>query len=533
MRGGVPIWAVGGLLIALVLTGCEHGSAGNLPATPVGRAAVPAIPGSGGVPAAGELEQELAKAFGSLGIDPDKVAAKAPTGADNAVFNLAASLVDPDGAGGNPPTGVSLTWMERMLGDYDANGEVGYPDLTALAQNWLTRATYDDPALHGGLAYWPIGDADDGGTGAANWALARVDGDGNTEIGYGDVVTIAEHWNESLAGYRVYGKAPGDTEYTLLDSIAKTSQTAPVLYSVDSPVSTTGVYSYYVAPYDTSNAEGTASTVVSIDTDTGVVNHAPVAALKVTPGFAGAPAVITLDASESYDVDGSITAFAWDFDADGVDDWVSTDAPPEQSSTGLVYSITPGGAPGTVTAQYTRGSAEWYYPRVTVTDNQAAEGPPATAKLGISGWKHEEVSNETDTLLNFHIQSLEIDPGTGELVAAGAVDKYNHKQWEYTGDPYDPYGVYFGWRHAEGDWTAERVFNPHAPEWNLDFWHIYAEDIFWMPNGQPGVVVQAKGFTSFNRMYVSVRQSGGSWDTQLLWGGADGNSDATYTGGLD
>ena len=81
----------------------------------------------------------------------------------------------------------------------------------------------------------------------------------------------------------------------------------PVRCFYDAPVTAEGVYQYYVAPYDdATSTEGPASGVVSVDIGDGRGEpRAGRGAYRVSPSFAGAPAVITLDASGSYDLDGT------------------------------------------------------------------------------------------------------------------------------------------------------------------------------------------------------------------------------------
>ena len=143
------------------------------------------------------------------------------------------------------------------------------------------------------------------------------------------------------------GVTPALLEGVVAAVIARPASTIPVEKVIVAPAKSTsalepGTYAYYVAPYDSlTDTEGPASAVLYVDTTTYVVNHSPVARLTVDPGFAGAPAEITLDASASYDIDGSVSAYEWDFDADGAPDWLSTDPVPETSSDGTVDGITP------------------------------------------------------------------------------------------------------------------------------------------------------------------------------------------------
>jgi hypothetical protein len=109
-------------------------------------------------PALPQLQQQLQAELARLG-KGEKTPAGAPAGGANAVFDLAATAIDPDGppdgqGGGElPPTGIALSWTERLLGDYDQNGQVNVPDLVPLAAHWLESVAYDDPALHGGIAF--------------------------------------------------------------------------------------------------------------------------------------------------------------------------------------------------------------------------------------------------------------------------------------------------------------------------------------------------------------------------------------------
>jgi hypothetical protein len=128
-------------------------------------------------PSPSTFANQLQTEFRRLGIDPNKTAAQAPSGIDNAPFDLKVSAIDPDGLGGNPPTGVSLSWTERLLGDYDQNGEVNVADLAPLALYWNQAIDYESASSHNGFAGWPVNDPD--GEGALNWRKARIDGDAN------------------------------------------------------------------------------------------------------------------------------------------------------------------------------------------------------------------------------------------------------------------------------------------------------------------------------------------------------------------
>lgn len=164
-----------------------------------------------------ELEQRLLSELQALGKDPLRTVAAAPQGTGNAVFNLKAQIQDADGAGGQPPTGIELSWTARVIGDYNQNGEVGISDITPLGQFFKQNVAYDAPELHEGQGFWPQGDpfAD----GSAMWRAAAVDGDGNGEINAADITPVAVHFGERIDGFNIYVKQLGDTEFSILPNL--------------------------------------------------------------------------------------------------------------------------------------------------------------------------------------------------------------------------------------------------------------------------------------------------------------------------
>ena len=297
----------------------------------------------GSTPTLEQLKAGLDAEFARLGIEPDKVAAKAPSGSGNFVFDLASSVLDPDGAGPGPPTMIVLNWAERALGDYDQNGEVNIGDLTPLGQKFHATVGYASALWP--ISWWPQGlPTDDGGAGAGNppaagsgaenWRLARIDGDENGELNISDLTPLAAHWGERVAGYQVWRRDPGQPVFHILlnpgDPLAAMSVSRPVpdparplVYAfVDTPISP-GIYEYYVAPYDvTSLAEGLPSNHIAVNfvSGGGPVNQPPTAVLSCTPNSGDAPLYVTWDASLSYDPDGTGVTYEWDIDGDGTYD---------------------------------------------------------------------------------------------------------------------------------------------------------------------------------------------------------------------
>ncbi|MEZ5339327.1 MAG: hypothetical protein R3F46_13840 [bacterium] len=215
-----------------------------------------------------QLQQALEQELQRLGVDPERISSSPPQGSGNAVFDLAAQPYDPDGVEGPQLTRIQLSWTERLLGDYDQNGEVLASDLAALAQNFGQRVYYEQTASRTESLNVPAGEET-----SRNWRMARIDGDASGEIGLSDLTVIAQHFGESIDGYRIYRLAPDSIAYYMLahpwdpslpytigryESGGGGLQT--VRYSFDDIITEAGTYRYFVVPYDVeSGQEGRAS----------------------------------------------------------------------------------------------------------------------------------------------------------------------------------------------------------------------------------------------------------------------------------
>jgi len=369
MSAGIHRAAVAGAVLSLALVcACGGRDATELKLAP----SLSASPAAA-LPSAEQLSRALDAELARLGVDPAKVTAKAP-GAGNAVFDLVATIIDPDGAGPLPPTGVELSWSERCVGDYDQNGEVNAADLAPLGLHFGAAVAYRSPGDAGGLEWWPAGDprADVGVadplavTGAENWRLARIDGSFDGELDLGDVTPIAQHWRERLDGYRVYRRGPSQTEYQLLAdpadpaaplTIPRSAAFAagadsadplkPVLYRFIDAVTDFGPFEYYVVPFDAGSGQEGSHSASGMARS----NRQPVAALNADVQSGTAPLAVTLGAGISSDPDGLVLTFSWDFEGDGIYDL----------DTGPSY---------TVTHVYEYGGI--YHPTVLVTDADGA-----------------------------------------------------------------------------------------------------------------------------------------------------------------
>ena len=165
-------------LLCLICVACS-GGAGDSALQPIAASDYP------------ELDRALQQAFVDLGIDPARTPAAIAGGQLNAIFDLS---VTPDGQ--DPPQGITLSWTERLVGDYDMNGVVNISDLTALGQHLGESVNYKSQGV---TDYIPAGDPD--AAGAANWRTARVDGNDDGLITIADVTPIAQHWEQGIDGY--------------------------------------------------------------------------------------------------------------------------------------------------------------------------------------------------------------------------------------------------------------------------------------------------------------------------------------------
>ncbi|MCB1218001.1 hypothetical protein KDL44_11450 [bacterium] len=215
-----------------------------------------------------QLQEALELELQRRGLDPERISSSPPQGSGNAVFDLTAQPYDPDGVEGPEPMRIQLRWTERLLGDYDQNGEVLASDLATLAQNFGRRVYYDRTVTGTESLNVPAGEET-----SMNWRMARIDGDASGEIGLSDLTVIAQHFGESIDGYRIYRLAPDSPAYFMLahpqdpslpytigryESGGGGKQT--VRYSFDDIITTAGTYRYFVVPYDVeSGQEGRAS----------------------------------------------------------------------------------------------------------------------------------------------------------------------------------------------------------------------------------------------------------------------------------
>ena len=147
----------------------------------------------------------------------------------------------------------------------------------------------------------------------------------------------------------VDASASHDTDGTIVTyqwAFGDGSNATAVMASHTYTTTTNRTYSVTLTVTDDAGSQATDTHAVSVTLPP--PNSLPVASFTRTPSSGDAPLNVSFDASGSYDSDGSITSYAWDFGDGG-------------SSLG-------------VTAAHTYNSAGTYIARLTVSDNHGATG---------------------------------------------------------------------------------------------------------------------------------------------------------------
>lgn len=379
------IWAIFSLFLTLILAfGCSTGSAnggGALAGKTAGlnqdyRAEIGALP----VPAGAshdtfellkdELMKQLDERFGG---DMSRAVSGAPQGDAGKVTNLAFNT-----------SSWELSWSYVNKGDYDLSGQVGVPDITPVALHYGHVIDIMSGWLH------PI----DG------W----IDGDSNGEIGIPDITSIAQGYQNEVAGYHILWSNSPDGPWNQSGFVEMPEErTYPVTFNYQGWTLSVPPY-LAVQPYDSEGATGPVSAAVST-----AGNQFPVADLVADPVLGEAPHTVTFDASGSYDSDGYIVSYEFDFDGDGVVDL-------NTGTTVVDYIYTNGGIfDASVKVTDDGGATSTAFVIITVT--VGGNIPPVA---NISAFPTSPAIDET---VNFDA-SLSTD-------ADGTIDKY---EWDFDGD---------------------------------------------------------------------------------------------------
>jgi hypothetical protein len=191
-----------------------------------------------------------------------------------------------------------LNWSYVNIGDYDSSGEVGVPDITMIAQNYLAKT--NDGVGDDALEAW-------------------IDGSGDDEVGIPDITPIAQGYLNDVVAYRILTSSQPDSGFTAIGSDIPfgNPNVFPKTFSVLLPV---GVQQYVaVAPVDGENQIGETSESIPISLQIGAAD-----VLAVTPlnCFEGVP----------FDIWATVNGlpplvYSWDFGA-GITPSTSSESSP-------------------------------------------------------------------------------------------------------------------------------------------------------------------------------------------------------------
>ncbi len=224
-----------------------------------------------------ELQDKLLEIWG----ENARFAAKAPLGDAGRVTDLAYS----------PGTG-ELDWSYVNVGDYDVSGEVGIPDITPIALNYL--ALTNDGVGDDAYESW-------------------IDGDKSGEIGIADITPIAIGYMNSVFAYEILTSASESGTYSAIGTVNFPSPSPfPVTFTSTVPPGNLGWIR--VRPMDATGSPGEPSNAVAVPAG----NQPPVAQFNYEQQPGGF--TVNFDAGESYDPDGAVVRYEWDWTSDGTYD---------------------------------------------------------------------------------------------------------------------------------------------------------------------------------------------------------------------
>jgi len=313
----------------------------------------------------------------------------------------------------------TLSWGYCCSGDYNQDSLVGVNDITPLGQNYLAQVPADPNCL-----------------------LAVVDGNGNGQIEVADITPIGQNFQARVTGYNVYASAelkdyPSDAadtngNGTLLGSVPFPEGPPPAgqrrmfSFAVSDPQPETY---FWVRPTD-GGSEGTPSSHYYLAAHQ---NQAPVAALTADPLSGKPPLAVTFDASASYDSDGEIVKYEWDWTG-FIDGWQWVDSGtestqqheyPEHGTYGCVVRVTDAdGATDMASAQVTVN--ELLGPVAAITANPLWGQPPLTVDFSAAD------SQDPDGTIEDYEWDLDGDGEFGETGSEAAAAGSASAQHTYT-----------------------------------------------------------------------------------------------------
>jgi len=387
-----------------------------------------------------------------------------------------------------PPSGIAaaaklvhgevedtLAWGYVCPGDYNQDGEVGIGDLTPL-----------------GLHFGEVSPAGAGQPFPWDSVGAVVDGDANGVIGITDVTPLGANFGRRVEGYNVY-RSFDSADYPLtptaangggaqsIGALAMAQATGAAAagrrqfsFALTNPPS--GAF-YWVRPYD-GTEDGTPSNLVAGQG----ANLPPIAAIAADPSTGGQPLTVQFNAQASYDDDGSIVKYEWDYDGPlNGELWEDTGTTP--------------------TAQHTYEKPGDYFPTLRVTDDDGATATdftqvivkiPPLAKLTFSTvpgiykhllWDASKSSDVDGRILKYEWDFdgdgvYEYDGGAAGSATGGPLqDFYYYEGGDYT----------VGVRVTDNDGLTATASKTAAPLYVGATWHMNVVDEAMDSNSQFGI----------------------------------------------
>jgi len=256
----------------------------------------------------------------------------------------------------------TATWAYKNVGDYNQDGTVDIADITPLAENFFEPADLSN-----------------------EW----INGNGDDVLDIADIAPLAENFFTEVAEYIVEDSPAQNGEYVERKRVSFSEAFGDGRLHFEVSLTLQSGNWVRVVPADSDGVRGVEGIPVRVPQE---VNQPPVAGLSAIPDLGVAPLEVSLNASASYDPDGAIVLYEWDFEGDGV--WDETGASPVTTHiytepNPVAYSATvrvtdDDGATDTAVASVLVMTAEAPFVN-SISPHQVTEGETVTFTADVSG----------------------------------------------------------------------------------------------------------------------------------------------------
>jgi len=236
----------------------------------------------------GEARLESIESSQAGNIGDAKVVSAPPKGQENKVLDL---RVFQRGKGN-----LVLTWSYRNQGDYNQDGIADVADIAVLAEHLFHRS----PAS---------------GTNPSDILDEVIDTNGDGQVEIGDVAVLSEHLFNEVDRYLVMSSDSSNGRFDEVGSVAFSESWGAGRKRFRTTFELTPGKWYKVVPVDRAGETGAPSNAVQAPSF-GDTTQPPIGVFTASPAHGTAPLTVSFDASQSYDPDGEIKKFTWDFEGD-------------------------------------------------------------------------------------------------------------------------------------------------------------------------------------------------------------------------